>query len=44
MTSGCVPSAVIDQMEVIQVAGDGTAYFIPDDLLSLISKITEVGG
>lgn len=39
ITSGCVPSSVLRSIETIHPAGEGTAYFIPQDLLPYFRNI-----
>ena len=43
-TSGCIPSNVLSQIEAIPIAGEGPAYFIPEEFLSLIDDIVIHGG
>ncbi|RBY76602.1 hypothetical protein DQ239_13770 [Blastococcus sp. TF02-09] len=33
ITSGCIPRSTLDGIETISPAGEGTAYFIPEELL-----------
>jgi len=42
-TSGCIPSELLTQLEVIELPSEGKAYFIPEDLLPYIRDIV-IGG
>jgi hypothetical protein len=39
ITSGCIPTSVLRGIETIHAAGEGTAYFIPQDLLPYFRDI-----
>ena len=39
ITSGCIPTSTLRGIETIHPASEGTAYFIPEDLLPYFSNI-----
>ncbi len=43
ITSGYIPTSVLRGVQTIHPAGEGTAYFIPDDLLPYFKNIVSNG-
>jgi len=39
ITSGCIPTSKLQDIQTIHPAGEGTAYFIPDELLPYFDNI-----